>query len=309
MGPLYLLHRLVTVEIGERVATLAVTMLALFPMAIFSGAIYREGLFLLLSVAAFWFARNERWWAAGLCAAAATATRSAGLALIVPLAVLYLLGPRGVGEAERPYLGLPWRSQPGERTYPVRADLLWVCAVPLGFVAFVLAAWAGTGDPRAALDSQQSWGRGWGDLAGLPLGPVAGLVNGTAAAAAGLAAIASDPIARLDPTGYPKSLISVEAFAFLIAACAAAVGALRRLPLAYGAYCVAALLLLLLSFPIDAGAVPLQSLPRFVAVLFPLFIWLAVVLLERGWQRAGVAASTLLLVAYSVKWGTWMWVS
>ena len=53
---------------------------------------------------------------------------------------------------------------------------------------------------------------------------------------------------------------------------------LRRLPLAYGAYVLAALALPL-SYPVSAQ--PLMSLPRFLLVLFPLGIWLAAWLVER----------------------------
>ena len=57
---------------------------------------------------------------------------------------------------------------------------------------------------------------------------------------------------------------------------------LRRLPAAYGAYVVAALALPL-SYPV--GPQPLMSLPRFVAVLFPLAIWLALWMTGRAWRE------------------------
>ena len=57
---------------------------------------------------------------------------------------------------------------------------------------------------------------------------------------------------------------------------------IRRLPAAYGAYVVGALALPL-SYPV--GPQPLMSLPRFVAVLFPLFMWLGLWLSEGGRGR------------------------
>ncbi len=57
--------------------------------------------------------------------------------------------------------------------------------------------------------------------------------------------------------------------AFLAAAVPAVIGVLRRLPLAYGAYVLAALALPL-SYPVSSQ--PLMSLPRFLVVLFPLSI-------------------------------------
>jgi hypothetical protein len=85
------------------------------------------------------------------------------------------------------------------------------------------------------------------------------------------------------------------------------VGVVRRLPAAYGAYVVAALALPL-SFPV--GPQPLMSLPRFLAVLFPLFMWLALALGERVvLRRVVVAVSTLGLVVFTARYATWHWVA
>src|SRR3954449_10389299 len=90
VGALYLMHRLVTLELrSAEVARDAVLMLALFPGALWFGAPYSESLFLLLSVGAFYAARTGHWAWAGTCAALASATRSAGLVLLLPLLVLW----------------------------------------------------------------------------------------------------------------------------------------------------------------------------------------------------------------------------
>src|SRR3954466_1020850 len=89
-GALVLMQRLVSLELGsERVARLSVLLLAVFPGALWFGAPYSESLFLLLSVAAFYFARTERWALAGVAAALASGTRSAGIVLVVPLLILW----------------------------------------------------------------------------------------------------------------------------------------------------------------------------------------------------------------------------
>ena len=59
---------------------------------------------------------------------------------------------------------------------------------------------------------------------------------------------------------------------FLVFALVALVGVVRRLPLAYSAYAGVALLMTL-SYPVDGQ--PLMSLPRYIAVLFPFQMWLA----------------------------------
>jgi hypothetical protein len=93
--------------------------------------------------------------------------------------------------------------------------------------------------------------------------------------------------------------------AFAIAACA---GALRRLPLAYSSYALAGLLLALSSVP-AVGRERLQSLSRFLLVLFPLFIWLALWTRtpRRWWLTAG--SSVTLLAFYTALFATWHWVA
>src|SRR3954451_7929786 len=111
---LFLLHRLVALELGERYARPALLVTALFPTAFFFSAIYTESLFLALSVGAFYFARRERWALAALCGALAAATRNTGVLLLVPLALM----PRAR-----------------------RRDFAWLAAIPAGLIA-VLAYWA-----------------------------------------------------------------------------------------------------------------------------------------------------------------------
>ncbi|MDX6679144.1 MAG: hypothetical protein QOE31_3196, partial [Solirubrobacteraceae bacterium] len=76
---------------------------------------------------------------------------------------------------------------------------------------------------------------------------------------------------------------------------------------AYGAYLVAALALPL-SYPV--GPQPLMSLPRFVAVLFPLAIWLALWMTGRVWrERLVMGAFAAGLAVYTGIFATWHWVA
>src|SRR5205085_6241939 len=91
---LRLLHRLTAIELGAPVADATVLLLAFAPVAFFFSAPYTESVFLLASVGAFLAARRGRWALAGLAAAVASGTRSAGALLLLPLLILYLFGPR-----------------------------------------------------------------------------------------------------------------------------------------------------------------------------------------------------------------------
>ena len=86
----------------------------------------------------------------------------------------------------------------------------------------------------------------------------------------------------------------------------ACVGVWRRLPRAYGAW-VAASLLLPLTFPVAPQ--PLMSLPRFVSVLFPLFMWLAIVCDERRITDLVVAGFAVGLGLFTAQYASWQWVS
>lgn len=87
LGALIVLHALTRFELGAEAARRAVLFTALFPTAFFLYAPYTESLFLLTSVAAFWFARRDRWLFAAIAGALAAATRSVGILLVVALAI------------------------------------------------------------------------------------------------------------------------------------------------------------------------------------------------------------------------------
>ena len=280
LGALYLMHRLVTLELGSDLARLSVLMLALFPGALWLGAPYSESLFLLLSVGAFYAARTRRWAWAGTCAALASATRSAGIVLLVPLVILW------------------WGS--GRR----RRDLAWIALAPAGLVAYSVYLAASIGDGFAYLHLQEVWFRSFA-------GPLGAVPDGAAAAWDGLRQILSGQRSHVYFTAAGGDPIAVgwhnlELFAFLLLGLIAVVGVLRRLPRAYGAYVVAALALPL-SFPV--GPQPLMSLPRFLAVLFPLFMWLALVCRTPRRRALVLAALALGLGVFTARYATWHWVA
>jgi Mannosyltransferase (PIG-V) len=281
LAALVLLYRLVSLELGRRFASPTLLLLAVFPAALYFGAPYSESLFLLVSVGAFYAARTERWAWAGGCAAAASATRSAGLLLLIPLAML-------------------WWSSRGRRP----REAVWLLLSPLGVLAY--AAWLGLveGDALRFLDVQDAWSR---ELA-VPLG---GAWDGLTAAVDGLRQLASgtrSPVYFEEAAGDPFRIaaINLMLFASLVFVLVACVGVFRRLPKAYGAW-VAAALVLPLSFPVKPQ--PLMSLPRFLAVLFPIFMWLALVTEERRTTPQVAAASAVGLGLFTAQFATWHWIS
>jgi hypothetical protein len=280
------LHRLAVIEVGEDAARWAVLGLALWPGALWFSAAYSESLFLMVSVGAVLAARTGRWGVAGGLGALAAATRSAGLLLLVPLFLLWWDARR------RREAGAP--------------ELLWLALVPTGLGAFC-AYLARVGLPAdAPFSAQDTWHR---SLAG----PWAGVRDGAVAAWDGARQLLHGPpppvyFDRAAGDAMAIGRHNLALFACLLLAVPAVVGALRRLPLAHGAYALSALLLPL-SFPV--GPQPLMSLPRFEAVLYPLFLWLGL-WLARGpaWRRAVVLGVFAVgLAGCSALFSTWHWVA
>ena len=295
LGALVALHRLSVLELGPSVARSAVLLLCLFPASLFLGAPYSESLFLLCAVGAFLAARQDRFALAGLAGAGASATRSAGLLLLIPLLVIYLYGPRGACQDAKPVRRLGPRHR-------VHRDIAWLALAPGGVLAYALALAAGHGDPLAFVSAQELWGREFA-------GPLVGAWEGARAGVEGAwVLLGGVPGAAPSPIGGPERIAALDLtlLVTLVAAVAATVGVVRRLPAAYGAW-TATSLALALSYPVEAQ--PLMSLPRFVAVLFPIFMWLALVCERRRVTVHVAAAFAVLLGLAVVQFATWRFVA
>jgi hypothetical protein len=307
LGALVLLHQLATLELGLRDARGTVLLVAFAPTTVFFSAVYSESLFLLVSVGAFLAARQGRWAWAGLLGGLAAATRNSGVMLLLPLLLLFLYGPRADRadeEARRAGVdgGGRWHARWRPR-HPLTPQILWLGLVPLG-----LALWLGwcavaLGDAFAPYHAQALWLRHFE--------PLGALARGISAAVLGLRQLvhgSPEPRYFTENGGDPFEVAgqSLMLLGFLVFVLLALVGALRRLPFAYGAYAGVALAMTL-SYPVDAQ--PLMSLPRYVVVLFPLQMWLARWAGERGGVERAVAVSAVLLGLFTAHFAHWGFVA
>jgi len=280
------------------VARLAVLLTAFAPMAFFLSAVYSESLYLALSVGLFWCAREGRFAAVGALGALAGATRSAGVLLLLPAVILYLYGPR---EDRRP--DFPFARGLGAR-YRLRRDFCWLALLPAGLGLYMAYFALAGGDALLPLHAQEVWSRHFA-------GPYVAAWDGVKAGFEGARQLlgVGDPRAFDPAAGSPSVLAghNLLLLGFLVAAVPAVAGVFRVLPLAYGAYVLAALSLPL-SYPMSSQ--PLMSLPRFLVVLFPISIWLASWLAARPRAQLPVlAVSAALLALFVAEFATWHWVA
>ena len=140
---LFLLHRLsLLFGLSADDADRSLFYLAVFPTSYFFSVPLPEALFLMLTVASFYFAKSERWWLAGICGALASATRTTGVLLLPALAILFW-------EMYRPLR--PLRA--------LRKDGLALLLVPAGLVSFMIYLHVITGNALAFKGAMAAWGR------------------------------------------------------------------------------------------------------------------------------------------------------
>lgn len=288
-----LLFKLARLEIGEDAAALTVALVAVCPTSLFLSAIYTEALFLALSVGTVYAGRRERWALAGVLGALASATRATGLLLALPLALLYLYGPREGGVPS----GRARRFAP---RFAVRGSLAWVALVPAGLIVYCAYLGVKLGAPLASFQAEQIWHRTFA-------GPFGAAVQGVLGAPSALRHVLDGtqrPFGYGSPLGWEANqLIDLP---FVLFALIGLWHCWRRLPFAYFAYALVACAQAL-SYPIPIE--PLQSFSRYLLVIFPIFMgwgaWLAPRRVARGLMLSGLTAA---LVVFSALWALAIWI-
>jgi hypothetical protein len=300
------LHRLAWLDLGESAAQTTVMLIAFCPMAYFFSAVYTEALYLALSVGCLLCARRGRWWWAGLLGGLAAASRNSGVMLIVPVVLLFLYGPR----SDREQASARWASggfDGWRRLLPrhgLRPSILWALLIPAGLGAYMLFLGLSSGNALSPFHAEAVWGRQFA-------GPFGGVWKGLVAAWDGLRQLAHGTTTpRYFPVGTGNPLHvgtqNLMLFGFLALGVLALIGVFRRLPFAYGAYCLVSLAMPL-SYP--APDQPLASLPRYEVVLFPLFMWAALWLTRRRLSGPGIASMAVLLGLFTADFATWRFVA
>ena len=270
---LRLLHRLARLDLGQRGADATVALVAFAPVAFFFSSPYTESLFLLLSVAIC----SPPAAGGGRLRASRRGSRRErarpALQLLLPLAILYSTGRAPIATRRSVRAGRWAALVPRHRPSP---DILWLALAPVGIVGFSLYLRHAVGDAFAWQHVQPLFGRTSTEW------PTETVRQGVVAA---FHAVKGD-----GPAVY-RGPIMLESV-YLLLALAATAGVFRRLPFAYGAYSLGALLVALSS---PAYLEPLRALPRYVLPIFPMTMWLAHWTERRGVTRAAVLASAAAL--------------
>lgn len=256
MVAIYYLARL---DVSRRRATWAALLCAVFPFAFFFGAVYSESLFLASTLWCVYLFRTRRWIVGGLCGALATATRVNGI--LMWLALAWIVWQQ---------LGTPNVATRGDRWRAAAGLLL----VPLGIGAYSLYIYDITGHPFEWVATIERWGYHPG---GSPVSAVWSI--GQALVFRPYAFLVGERMAPYDSLNGLAAVVAILALPWVW----------LRLGAAYGVFMAANLWL-----PLSSGQV--EGMGRYVAVLFPLFIWLAKVC-PRRWL---IVVSIVFAMLYSL---------
>jgi hypothetical protein len=140
------LYKLVEMDYkGERIALNSVYFALMFPASIFFSLFYSESLFLLLSIACFYYARKGRWFASSLLGYFSALTRIVGVLLIIPLFIEYI-GATSIRDIKIPKL---------------RRDILFMLGPPAGLFTYMIYLFLTFNEPLAFYKSGVAWNRGF----------------------------------------------------------------------------------------------------------------------------------------------------
>jgi hypothetical protein len=275
IGALTVLHRLAAVELDDPTASQVLLHLMAFPSAFYLCAGYTSSLFLLLSVAALYAMRRGRWWVAGGFGALATASRLAGVLLIIAF-------------------GLEYGRQHGWRLRQWRLDALGLALVPAGLVAFALYCWQRLGDPLAFSHAQALWGR---ELSP----PWSGLGEA-------IGAVVTRPPLQQMALHNAIDAVTIVGMGALIGLSTVGPWKLRRDQLYLVAYAAAGFALLLVG-PVG-GLFPMQGAPRYALELVPAFFVLAKMGRDRdGFDRLYLLPAMAVQVMFLLTFFNGVWIS
>ena len=140
---IFFLFKLIIIKIKDKnIAYLSIIFLLIFPFAIFYSTIYTEALFLFFTIAAFYFSEKKKWLWVGLFACLASATRIFGIILFPIFLLVYL--------ADRKF-----------NLKKIDKNLLFILLAPMGLVFYMVFLQIKFDDPFIFLKAQKEWAT-WG---------------------------------------------------------------------------------------------------------------------------------------------------
>jgi dolichyl-phosphate-mannose-protein mannosyltransferase len=267
------LYKLVEHEFDRGVARRAIFYISIFPTAVFFSAVYTESLFLMLTVASFYYMRERRWLLAGIIGFLAAMTRVEGILLVVPFVIEWTT-------ANWNLLRDPYNPQNGKALGLAVLQLIPIVLIPIGLGLYMGYLWVLNGDPLTFSHVQIHWNRHL--------------------AAPWTSVMTTWHKIMHAPNGQTVANQAIE-LTFTALMIGVLLGGWRKLKPSYIAY-------MALSILVPMSTSSLMSMQRFALVLFPMFPILALWGKRPSVNNALVAFFLPLLGLFTVLFADWYWV-
>ncbi|MBI2442433.1 MAG: hypothetical protein HYV40_00805 [Candidatus Levybacteria bacterium] len=251
-------YKLVRLDYDKEAGFYAVLGLLFFPTAFFLASFYSEGLFLLLTIVAFLFARKKKWVFAGISGVLLTATRVVGIAILPALLVEWYI----------------WWKSSGKK-FSVRiflTSLLPTLMTPLGLIGYMVYNAVKWGDALYFVHAQGNFANSR-SVYGVILLPQT-LVR------------YAKILTSVSPGQFEWWIALLEVTAVLFGITMLFVAWKKKVRVSYLVFAVIAFLI-----PSSTGT--FTGMPRYVLVLFPIFI--ALTLLKNSKIRFALYAVFFVL--------------
>lgn len=239
-----------------------------FPAAFFFSAFYTEGLFLGLSVGVFYSCINKKWLWAGALAGLASATRPSGI-ILAPIILLLWLDAHNLK-----FKAILAKAYWTQLCTALKSDWIIVIALliaPMGLISYMVYLEINFGNWLAFAKAMEAWNRHF-------VGPWGVIQNAWGH-------LTWNPF----PSEFPPYGFSVllDLFSF-VSGLVLSVFVFIKLGPAYGLFCILTLLM--------PGVTYIQSMTRYAATAFPIYILLAT------WGRH-MLADRVILICFSLLQG------
>lgn len=275
LSSLIVLTKLIKLDYSPKVAKAGVLLLAAFPTSFFFTSVYTGSTFLLLTLLSFYFARKSQWFLAGIFGALASGTTIFGIILLPALFAEWLLQKKG----EKPWI----------KPKDVRA-LIFIAFVSVGLLIYMHFLYKTTGDPLSFYTEQAVFAQGRSSDKIILLPQVFWRYT--------------KMIATVDKTSPTYLVIWLELLSAIWGIALTIYGCFKKVRLSYLVFASLSLIL-----PTLTGN--FTSLPRYVLVIFPLFIIAGVWFSEqkRIAQTAVIVISCMILAVQTMMFVTGYWVA
>lgn len=234
LASLIVFYKLIRLDFKHDIAVSSIIFLLIFPTSFFYASIYSEGLFLLLSLMSFYFARKKNWFIASLFAGLLSATRLVGIAMLPALLYEY------------------FKNEKNKSIF----KLLSICLTPVGLIAYALYNFLKWGNPFHFIQAQGNFQNNRSvESVILPIQTVFRYIK---------------ILIGVNPNIYEWWVALFELSFFIFALTLFYVAWKKKIRISYlifGALC----------FFVPAFSGTFSGLPRYILIIFPIFMTLALI--------------------------------